>query len=99
MHDRRHLAVHQPRGAHHLAAEHLDQRLMAETHAEYRNAPGEGFDHAIDTPASRGVPGPGRDHQVRVIRRQRLLDVDGIVAVHIDFGSQNQERLHQVVGE
>ena len=33
-------------GAHHLAAEYLDQGLMSETDAEYRNAPGECFDHS-----------------------------------------------------
>ena len=53
----------------------------------------------IETPASRGVPGSRRDDQVRVVLRQRLLDADGIVAMYVDFGSQNQERLHQVVGE
>ena len=39
--DGRHLAVHEPRGAHHLAAEHLHQGLMTETDAENRYASGE----------------------------------------------------------
>src|ERR1700686_5798042 len=36
MPDGRYLAVHQARGAHHLAAEYLDHGLMTETDAEYR---------------------------------------------------------------
>ena len=57
---RRDLAVHEPRGAHHFAAEHLHHRLMTQAHAEDRYASGERFESsAIETPASRGVPGPG----------------------------------------
>jgi hypothetical protein len=45
MHERG-LAVHQPPGAHDLAAEHFDERLMAEAHAEDGNVAGKRFDHA-----------------------------------------------------
>jgi hypothetical protein len=60
---RRDLAVHQPARPHHLAAEHLDDGLVAEAHAEHRDAPAKALDHAIETPASRGVPGPGEMHR------------------------------------
>jgi len=36
---------------------------------------------------------------MRVMSRERLLHVDGVVAVYVNFSSQNQECLHQVVGE
>ena len=45
--DERRLAVHHRRGAHHVAAEHLADRLMAEAHTEDRARAGEAFDDRV----------------------------------------------------
>src|SRR5207244_12508676 len=52
-------------------------------------------------PISRIVrrPGTGRDAQVRGCERARLLRGERVVAVDTHLSSQDQERLHQVVGE
>ena len=52
------LPVHQLVRAADLAAERLDDRLVAEADAERRHAPRAAHD-AAETPASSGRPGPG----------------------------------------
>ena len=54
---------------------------------------------SMETPASYGVPGPGEMHRCVGPQRLRLLHRDLVVAAHVDFRAENQERLHQVVGE
>ena len=72
---------------------------MAQTYAENGYASGERLDHAHrDSGILRG-PGTRRNDQVGVILRQACIDGDGVVAMHVDLGSQHQEGLHQVVGE
>src|SRR3984957_8109956 len=94
-----HLAVHQARGAHDFPAEHFHQGLVAETYAEDRNAPGERLDHAHRNAGVARRAGSGRNDQMRMLLRERLLDRDGVVAVYVDVRTQHQKGLHQVVGE
>src|SRR5882724_10127479 len=51
---------------------------------------------SMDTPASYGVPGPG---EMRGCERLRLLPRERVVAVDAHLRAEDQERLHQVVGE
>src|SRR6185503_1826527 len=92
-------AVHQPRRPHDGATEDLDDRLVAETDAEHRNAAREALDHAHRDTGVRRRAGSGRDAQVRRLDRLGLLDADAIVAVHPHVGAEHEECLHQVVGE
>ena len=91
--------MHEPRGPHHLAAEHLHHRLMTEADAEDRDASREGVDHAHRNARVARRAGPRRNHQVRVPLTERLLDRDGVVAMDVHLGAEHQERLHQVIGE
>jgi len=93
------LAVHETPGAHHVAAEYLDDRLVAEAHAEHRDPPGEGTDHLHGDSGIVRRARPGGDAQVRGRKRQRLLGCQRVVAVDAHLGPEHQERLHQVVGE
>ena len=54
---------------------------------------------AIDTPASRGVPGPGEITRCECVPRERGLHRNGIVAVYVDLRAEDEKCLHQVVGE
>src|SRR4029453_15949060 len=81
------------------AAEHCNQRLMAEADAEDRNAAGEGLDHMHRNAGIVRSARPGRDRKVCRLEGPRLLDADGIVAIHAHVGTENKERLHQVIGE
>ena len=66
--------MHDPLGAHDLAAEGLADRLVAEAHAEDRHAAGELAISPQRTPASFGRAGPRRDHDVRRRERRDLVD-------------------------
>src|SRR5215469_5676956 len=93
------LAVHEPVGAHDLAAENLDDRLVTETYPEHRNASGELADHVHRYAGVARRPGPRRDAQVRRRERARLRWRQSVVAMHLHFGAEHEERLDQVVGE
>src|ERR1700722_5795705 len=95
----RHLAMHQARRAHDFPAEHLHQGLVAEANAEDRDAAGERLDHAHRNAGVARRAGSGRNDQMRMLLRERFLDRDGVVAVHVDVRAQHQKGLHQVVGE
>ena len=59
--DERRLAVHDLRRAHDVAAEHLADALVAEAHAEHRDAAGEVRDHVVgDAGVVRACPARAR---------------------------------------
>src|SRR6266404_4736071 len=99
MTDERGLAVHEPIGPHHLAPEHFHDRLVSEAYPEHRDAPGERADHVHGYARIVRCPGTGRDAQVRGRERLRRFRAQGVVAVDAHLSAQDQERLHQVVGE
>src|SRR5262245_45319575 len=97
--DRAGLAVHQARGAHHLAAVRLAQSLVPEAHPQDRHLARERQDRRLADPGVARLAGPGRDHEpVERLRRQRL-DRDRVVAVHLELGPQRPQVLDEVVGE
>ena len=102
--DLRRLAVHHLRGAHDLAAEQLADALVAETHAEHRDAGrSEHPDRVVRHPGvlgmGPGIAGTGRDeHRVGLERDQRV-DRQGVVTVDDGLGAELTEVLHEVVDE
>ncbi len=91
--------MHQSPGAHDVAAEHLDDRLVTEADAEDRYLAREGTDHGHGDAGIARRAGARRDTEMRRLQRARLLDSDRVVAMHEHVCAEHQERLHQVVGE
>src|SRR4029077_8763129 len=86
--------------ADHLAAERLNQRLMAEADPEDRNARlGEGADRLDRDPCLLGSPRPGRDPQPVRLEIEQLRDRGLVVADHADLRAELTEVLDEVVGE
>src|ERR1700733_5673491 len=95
----RSLAVHQAVGPHDLATKHLHDRLVSETHAQYRDAPGKCADHVHRYAGVVGRAGARRDAQVRGLERARRLGRQRVIAVDIYLRAEHQKGRHQVVGE
>ena len=93
------LAVHQPRRAHDGAAENLDDRLVSQAYAEHGNAAREALDHAHRDAGVGRRSRARRDAQMRRLERFRLVEADAVIAMHVHFGAEHEEGLHQVVGE
>ena len=91
--------MHQPPGAHNLAAEHFPYRLVPQTHAEDRDARAEFADDGLaDTRFRRGA-GSGRDADAFGPEGGESLDGDLIVATHHRLRAEFAEILDEVVGE
>ena len=71
--DRRHLAVHQRRRAHHRAAIGLADRLVAEADAEDRHASGGLLDQVEADPGLVRRAGAGRQHDRLRLAGERLV--------------------------
>ena len=54
---------------------------------------------SLDTPASSGVPGPGRDQHGVGLERLELGEGELVVAVHERLGAELAQVLHEVVDE
>ena len=93
------LAVHQPAGAHHLAPERFADGLVAQAHAQDRDAPGEVPDHLHREAGFLGRAWPRRDHDVRRRQPLHVFQCEGIVAPHLHLLPQFRQVLHQVVCE
>ena len=92
--------MHEARRADYLAAEHLDDGLVPEAHAEHRDFARERADHVHATrPRRTACPGPGEMHRCVGLSAFASLHRDLVVAAHVDFRAEDQEGLHQVVGE
>ena len=99
MGDRRDLAVDGDGRAHHLAAEHLADRLMAEADAEDRDfRAGLADEVEADAGLARRARAGREDDRVG-----RAIDDVGharrIVAHDLDLGAERTEIVHQVPGE
>ena len=82
-----------------LAAERLDDRLVAEADAERRDARAEPANQ-LDRDAGVGrAAGAGGDEQVRRLESLGLLDRDRVVPEHLHLGAELLEEVHEVVGE
>ena len=93
------LAMHQPSGVNHPSAEHLSDRLMAETDSENRQLPGKTADRLHGNSGAVGIARPRRDHQT--VRRS-LLNLphrDLVVSAHRHIRAQHVEILHDIVCE
>ena len=98
--DFRQLAVHRRRRAHHLAAERLADRLMAEADAEDRNVSARPCAiRSRQMPASLGVQGPGESTMASGSAAMNRGGRDLVVAMHDDVRPQLAEIMHQVEGE
>src|SRR5262245_41289482 len=93
------LAMHEPTGSHDSTAEYGHQRLMAEAYTENRNMSRKGLDHMHRNAGVVRSARPGRDREMCGFEVLRFPDADGIVAIHAHVGTEDQERLHQVIGE
>src|SRR5256714_7286421 len=90
--DRARLAVDEAAGEADLAAEGLDDRLMAEADAEDRHArAADELDDARRRPAR-----PGRDHEPLGLE---LLEIRLVVSPHDHLGAERPEQVREVVRE
>src|SRR5580704_10369392 len=94
------LAVHGGGRAHHLAAEHLADRLMAEADAEQRHLRlGRGPDEIHADAGFVGRARTRRQHDAGGPERHRLVDRDLVVAMHDTSRTQVAQEVDEVVGE
>ena len=99
--DLRRLAVHHVRRAHDLAAVELADALVAEAHAEHRDA---ALAEARGSRRSRARrpragPGPGEISTASGSSAAHLVERDRVVAVHDRLRAELTEVLHEVVDE
>src|SRR2546422_5788369 len=95
----RDLAVHHLPRAHHLAAEGLSDRLVAQAHAEQRDPTHHFFDQPQGNACFAGRTRTGRNDDVGGRLRLDLVDADLIVPENPDRNTKLFQILHQVVGE
>lgn len=93
------LTVHQPLVAHDLAAEMLDDALVAEADTENRDLAGECGDHRQRVTGILWSARSRRDDEMRRLDRPGLLERECVVPVHDHLGALFTERLDQVVSE
>ena len=93
------LAVHRHRRPHHVAAEHLADRLMAEADAEHRNGR-RGLRDEVEADAGLvGGARPRRQHDGVGIGGHDFGGGDLVVAMDGDLGAQLAEIVDEVEGE
>src|SRR6516164_1098610 len=97
--DLRQFAVHLRRRSHHLAAEGLADRLMAEADAEDRNFLRRLRDQIEADAGLLGRARPGRQHDGVRVGSDHGFARHFVVATDLDFGAQLTEIVHQVEGE
>ena len=98
--DLRRLAVHHLRGAHHFAAVHLSDALMAEAHPEHGDAPlAECADRFVRHAGILGSAGPRRHENGIGFECDQLVEGDGVVSVDHGLRAELTEVLHEVVDE
>ena len=98
--DARQLAVHRLRRAHHLAAEHLTDRLVAEADAQQRHLLlGGGADEIHADAGLVRRAGAGREHDAGGLQRHGLVDRDLVVAMHDALRAEIAQKVDEVVGE
>jgi hypothetical protein len=96
----RELAVHWLWCPHHLAAEYLPDRLVAEADAEHRQLGlGRRLDEVHADTGLVGRAGAWREHDGAGFERQRLLDADLVVAVNGAARAEIAQEVDEVVGE
>ena len=91
--------MHQVRSANDITTEGMTDGLVAEAHPEDGLLAGEGLDHRARDTGFGGRARTGRNHHAVRIQRQRFLDGDLVIAVHLLLHAQLPEVLDQVVGE
>ena len=91
------LAVHQLRGAHHLAAKGSPDRLMPQAHAQDRHAAGEVLDERDADAGLLWRARAGRKHDPLRRERLHLRGRKLVVAADDHLGAQLAHVLHQVV--
>src|SRR5581483_12412777 len=96
--DRARLAVQQVLRLADLAAERLDDRLVAEADAERRHARSEAADDLDRRARVARTAGAGGDDEVRGFERFRLVRGDGVVATNLDLAAELAEQVREVVG-
>ena len=86
--------------AHHVSAVDVPDRLMAEAHAEHRDAGrSERRDRLADDPRLLGPARAGRQQHRVGFERERLVDGEGVVAEHDRIGPELTQVLDEVVDE
>src|SRR5579872_4418502 len=98
MADAAQLAMHRHRCPHHLAAESLADRLVAETHAEQGDVPGAAHELEADAGVI-GIARARRDHDALRPHRKRLIDAQRIIPPHHHLGTELAQVMPEVVGE
>ena len=97
--DRRGLAVHQPPGAHDLAAEHLADGLVPEADAEHGYARAEFADDGLADAGVARFARPRGDAHACGIQRGEFVHGDLVVATHDGLRAEFAEVLDEVVRE
>ena len=82
-----------------LAAEGLDDRLVAEADAERRDCGPSRRMSSIETPGVAGRPGPGEMTRCVGASALRLVRRDRVVADDVHLGAELLEEVREVVGE
>jgi hypothetical protein len=93
------LAVHRRRRAHHLAAEVLADRLVAETHTKDRHLAGGRGDRVQADAGAVRVAGAWRNDDALGLERHDFRRSDLVVAAHLDLRPQFPQEVEEVVGE
>src|SRR4051794_26107555 len=93
------LAVDEPLRLADLAAEGLDDHLVAEADAERRHARAEPPDELDRDARARRPAGAGGDDEVRGREPLGLVGVDGVVTADDDLRAELAEQVREVVGE
>ena len=99
MGDRAALAVHRHRRAHHLAAERLADRLVAQTDAHQRYFPRGGGDQGEADPRLVRRAGAGREHDGLGVPGQRVLHGQLVVAHDLARSTDIADEMDEVEGE
>jgi hypothetical protein len=98
LHGRR-ATVHGDRVDLQRAAAVLDQRLVSQAHAQHRRRRRKPPEQLERHARLARPPGPRPEHNRRRTERQESLDVERIVAQHLDLRPQTRHLLVQVPGE
>ena len=91
--------MHETPGADDLPTEMVHETLVTQADAEDGTRVGKCRDHVEGNAGILGASRARRNNEVRWIDRPRVLDRNGVVAVHDDLGAKRSECLHQVVGK
>ena len=97
--DRRELAVHHVRRAHHRAAIGRADRLVAQADAQDRHRAAQLADQRDADAGLVRRTRPRRDHDLLRRQRRHIADAQLVVALHQHIGAQLAQILVQVVGE